>query len=57
MSPAMRQAAFWNIGGLVWWRIYASLGLNELTKIFWRFFFWIGSSAVGESDAKFEHIS
>ena len=27
----MRQAIIWTNDGLVYWRIYASLGFNELT--------------------------
>ena len=30
LAPTRRQAIIWTNGGLVYWRIYASLGLNEL---------------------------
>ena len=30
MAPTRRKAIIWNNGGLVYWRIYASLGPNEL---------------------------
>ena len=32
LVPKRRQAIIWTRGGLVYWRIYASLGLNELTE-------------------------
>ena len=33
LAPKRRQAIIWTIDGLVYWRIYASLGLNELTRV------------------------
>ena len=35
LVPSGRQANIWTNDGLVWWRMYASLGLNELT-LMWR---------------------
>ena len=31
LAPARRQAIIWTNGGIIHWRIYPSLGLNELT--------------------------
>ena len=31
--PTRRQAIIWNNDGLAYWRIYASLGIDELTLI------------------------
>ena len=31
-SPGRRQAIIWANGGLAYWRMYASLGLNETNK-------------------------
>ena len=33
LAPNRRQAIIWTNDGLIWWRIYASLGLNELVLI------------------------
>ena len=30
LAPTRRLAIIWTHDGLVWWHIYASLGLNEL---------------------------
>ena len=30
LAPVRRQAIIWTNDGLVYWRVYASLGLNEL---------------------------
>ena len=30
LAPKRRQAIIWTNGGFIWWRIYASVGLNEL---------------------------
>ena len=32
LAPNRRQAIIWTNGGLGYWRIYTSLGLNELNK-------------------------
>ena len=32
LSPYRPQAIIWTIDGIVCWRIYASLGLNELNR-------------------------
>ena len=32
LTPTRRQAIIWTNDGLVYWRIYAPLGLNELIK-------------------------
>ena len=32
LAPTRRQAIIWTNDGLVWWCIYASLGLNELSS-------------------------
>ena len=32
-SPNRREAIIWTNDGIVHWRIYASLGLNELTHL------------------------
>ena len=33
LAPTRRQAVIWTNDGLVYWRIYASLGLNDLTHM------------------------
>ena len=33
LAPTRRQAIIWTNDGQVWWRIYASLGLNELSNL------------------------
>ena len=35
LSPARRQPNIWTNDGIGWWRIFASLGLNELNDIGW----------------------
>ena len=35
LVPNRWQAIFWTNGGLVYWCIYASLGLNELINMLW----------------------
>ena len=37
LAPIRRQAIIWTNGGLVYWHIYASLGLNELSINFIHF--------------------
>ena len=32
LSPTKRQVIIWTNGGIIYWRIYASLDLNELRK-------------------------
>ena len=32
LAPSRRQAIIWTNDGIVYWRIYTSLGLNELTN-------------------------
>ena len=34
LVPSMRQAIIWTNGGMLYWRIYASLGLNELSQMY-----------------------
>ena len=33
LAPTRRQAIIWTNDGQVWWRVYASLGLNELNDV------------------------
>ena len=33
LAPVRQQIIIWTIDGMVYWRIYASLGLNELKRI------------------------
>ena len=35
LAPNRRKAIIWTNNGLVYWRIYASLGLNEFTDLLW----------------------
>ena len=37
LAPSRRQAIIWTNGGIVYWRIYASLGLNELMILLFTF--------------------
>ena len=44
--PTRRQAIIWTNDGIVYWRIYASLGLNELTQAMTRVILFIRSASV-----------
>ena len=39
--PNRWQAIIWINDGLGWWRMYASLGLNELNYVFYHFTAWL----------------
>ena len=35
LAPNMRQAIICTNGGIGWWRLYESLGLNQMNTLVW----------------------